>query len=322
MWANRFLRFVLVVVLGSVVLLVATSMVGFRGLLVESSGLRGVEGDENGGRRRLDEASAGPRPVMHTFYERTTADERGEINNSHLLMIDEWKKQWYAAGWEPRILSLEDARRHPDFDEIWTVVQRSGYSAYECMCYVRWLAMASVGGGFMSDYDTYPLYDFTRDGHEMPHGGDFTVYDWSIPSLMSGRASEWLRLTKGIVDNLDQRTQHPETRPAWVTTHAFSDMISLMDRQKQNPDFFIARMDVLRTITPIMDANFAPDQCKEIIPSNLRAVHFSHASSHRARESGYFPGVEERKDWDENKKRVNMAQWWLTQFNTKCNVKQ
>ena len=72
-----------------------------------------------------------------------------------------WREQWSAAGYEPRVLTEADARRHPQYEQL-----RERYAAlptvnsrhYELSCFVRYAAMAAQpDGGWMVDYDVMPL---------------------------------------------------------------------------------------------------------------------------------------------------------------------
>ncbi len=58
-------------------------------------------------------------PAIYTFYERINPEERGtgmdDTSDSELLQA--WKDRWAAAGWEPRVLTLEDAKKHPRYEE-------------------------------------------------------------------------------------------------------------------------------------------------------------------------------------------------------------
>lgn len=70
-------------------------------------------------------------------------------------------------------------------------------NSFNYMCYIRYIAMSAVGGGWMSDYDVLPLR-FYFNG--LPNNGAFTVYETSVPSLVSGNESEWERLMNEIID--------------------------------------------------------------------------------------------------------------------------
>jgi hypothetical protein len=80
--------------------------------------------------------------------------------------------------------------------------------------------MATVGGGWMSDYDVVPLKSIVPkeyfeppkrlskkdmdgiNGFPLPNKGGFTVYanDGRVPSHMSGSAKEWDRMAKSLLD--------------------------------------------------------------------------------------------------------------------------
>lgn len=70
-----------------------------------------------------------------------------------------WSDRWRAAGWEPFVLTEWQARQHPMFVEYQKAVSlfpSINPPLYEYSCWVRWLALAQVGGGFMSDFDLIP----------------------------------------------------------------------------------------------------------------------------------------------------------------------
>jgi hypothetical protein len=71
-------------------------------------------------------------------------------------LYDYWKSGWEKNGWEPVLLTLEDAKKHPrfsDFDNHVRSLPTVNPVEYEVACYHRWLALEVVGGGLMVDYD-------------------------------------------------------------------------------------------------------------------------------------------------------------------------
>lgn len=109
---------------------------------------------------------------------------------SQLEMIVHWKRSWAKQGWDVGVINKETARKHPFFwefhqrvDALPTVNPKD----YELSCYYRWLAMAVVGGGFMSDYDVVN-YGFTPRNPP----GDLVIYEsnWDTgqitPSVVGG----------------------------------------------------------------------------------------------------------------------------------------
>lgn len=76
-----------------------------------------------------------------------------------LMLIQIWRKHWDAVGFEPFVLSEWHARRHPYYDTLMEAVEKlpsQNPKRYEIACFIRWLALAQVGGGWMSDYDVFP----------------------------------------------------------------------------------------------------------------------------------------------------------------------
>jgi len=50
------------------------------------------------------------RPVMFTFYE-----ESPQKSKSRLARLQDWKMAWSDQGWEPHVLTLEDAKRNRNY---------------------------------------------------------------------------------------------------------------------------------------------------------------------------------------------------------------
>lgn len=74
----------------------------------------------------------------------------------HEQLLRAWEDAWRAVGWETRILTEMDARKHPEFDAMHDKLASLGVTDYNQRCFWRWLAMAvesdeDGGGGWMSD---------------------------------------------------------------------------------------------------------------------------------------------------------------------------
>jgi len=126
------------------------------------------------------------------------------------------------AGWKPIVLTLKDAKRHPLFLNFTKAFDEAKYplSKYDQMCFYRWLAMAKVGGGWMSDYDTMPLYSNPAESLTLPNDGKFTSYQRHVPALIVGNTSEWDRMSN-LMYEFYLSNGH----------HYYSDMHALMDIQ-------------------------------------------------------------------------------------------
>lgn len=98
-------------------------------------------------------------PKVYTYFA-PVESEGGKAEQQRILAI--WRAQWLANGWQPVVLTEEDAQRHPDYESLKAhfaslpTINRPGY---EMACWLRWVAMAATGGGLMVDYDTLP-FDF------------------------------------------------------------------------------------------------------------------------------------------------------------------
>jgi hypothetical protein len=67
-----------------------------------------------------------------------------------------WAESWKRHGWKPRVLTDRVVRQHPKFKEFSAAINllpTVNNRAYENACYLRWLALQGVGGGWMTDYD-------------------------------------------------------------------------------------------------------------------------------------------------------------------------
>ncbi|MGH2954252.1 MAG: hypothetical protein ACRDK9_09560 [Solirubrobacterales bacterium] len=131
--------------------------------------------------------------VLHTYHE-PSPELTGYYDSDRL--IETWERAWADAGWRTRILTLAEAREHPrwpgydaDIHRLPTINPRS----YEDTNYHRWMAMAVVGGGFMSDTDVLLL------GHWEPRADPgLTVYsidylegDGACPCFVHGAAADY-----------------------------------------------------------------------------------------------------------------------------------
>lgn len=91
---------------------------------------------------------------LYTYYEPMA----GGNPSRERALLELWADDWKRAGWEPRALGESNRLGHPLTDELLTRV--STYPtvngrAYEDACYLRWLALDTVGGGWFCDYDVF-----------------------------------------------------------------------------------------------------------------------------------------------------------------------
>lgn len=89
--------------------------------------------------------------TVFTFYNRVPQlKPAGEL-------IELWRESWSRNGWNPVVLGLNDAQKHPLYADYVEGIKSKAKSInpgdYDLMCWVRWLALDVMGGGLMTDYD-------------------------------------------------------------------------------------------------------------------------------------------------------------------------
>ena len=153
--------------------------------------------------------------VVYTYFDDIPQWTReGQLENARQLQ--EWQRAWERAGWEPRIISSRDIDREKyDVDSAVQNIPLGSNKEYDRACYLRYFAMASVGGGWMSDYDLIPI---GLKPSAMPNGGRFTVHEYAVPSLVSGSQEEWERMAYVLTET---------GRNMMGKTDLFSDMMAL-----------------------------------------------------------------------------------------------
>merc|ERR1712157_517036 len=218
-------------------------------------------------------ATSTTRPKMHTFFTPVSA-------KPDLDLLEVWKKTWEDAGWEPVVLTLDDARGHPDYRSFIAALEMAEHKLkdYDRMCFLRWLAMANSGGGWMSDYDTFPLFSRAKlDGNNLPNDGQFTCYSRHVPNLVSGSEEEWSRMVQLLYYSYKL---HPDV--------FWSDMLALLEvhdwlsgyvYQKDSISLEKVYIDELRSENGIERPFALSAKCEVLL--NMRAVHFSHADCER-----------------------------------------
>ena len=295
--------------------------------------------------RRLSKEDKGGseknRPTIHTFFHKIDPNKKGTgmSEKSDDALIAAWKEEWRAAGWNPVVLTLEDAKKHPRYDEFAKTLERvplmgkggKGLNIlYNQLCYYRWMAMAAVGGGWMSDYDVFPLgpvsdHDLNTAWNKdfLPNDGTFTVHSVvpgskgsGIPCLMSGNQKQWEDMSFRILDN---GANHPKER-------MWTDMFALMDLRHENKEQQIYRWvdDVLPGQDVLLGKIWSQRDCE--ITKNKRAVHFSHDALVNGiigeHDRNQKKNNNDEANWHKMNDRPNIVQRWHRMWKRICLNKQ
>ena len=212
------------------------------------------------------------RPIIYTFFEPKKRLRSSQQKEAHYALLEAWKDLWTQAGWEPRILTLDDARKHPDYEKFSEAIITKGnlyQGSYDYMCFMRWLAMAAHGqGGWMSDNDVFPTGIDVEQGLTIPHDGKFTGWDRHVPCLLSGSSEEWNKVTSLLMTHAIEKVKHSK----W-----YSDMDCLRDLHIEDPDLYIQRWKKVFSGFPYTKGKNVID-CRGVI-SESYVVHLSHSDT-------------------------------------------
>lgn len=213
------------------------------------------------------------RPIMHTFYHSDAAGEDA--------LLEVWKMEWQSAGFDTKVLDLKDSKKHPYFHEMENKMKGKVRDKYNMLCFYRWLAMGASGGGWMSDYDTFPTNFPLEEGRDLPNDGKFTSYGGHVPALMSGSEEEWTRVAKLVLDAIPRI-------PGKMNTDMYAFEQLHVEESKEGKDYGIL---FLRPWYHLK-ANFNYLSPRKVDCEAMkvgRAVHLSHAASDAAVKNNIFP---------------------------------
>ena len=183
-----------------------------------------------------------------------------------------WKAGWRAAGFDPQIIDEHHARMHPDYEvlkERYVALPTVNPKAYEVACFLRFLAMAMVGGGRMTDYDVLLISASPSDG--LLNGDNFTCADRHVPSYVTGRASEWDRVARLFAElpwEKNPKIFRVNGKPHVSDMHALSFLLEHGEIQYEQlvvpGEFF----------TKLRHPSWSAHNCSSRV--NALAIHFSH----------------------------------------------
>ena len=218
------------------------------------------------------------KPVMHTFFE-PLKNTTGMDKLDHMLMLRIWEEEWQAAGWETKVVTLDDAKNHSLYETMKKEVERifPNDSYYRFRLY-RYLAVAAAGGGWMCDYDIFPTNFPMDEALNPPFKGKFTSYKNFVPVLIHASADEWTRVSQYFIEKMKTMpttSKSKRRRPK-------NDMHMLMDlyegKGSNNLDF--KWFTVGKAINTPIDMYIERDKVDCEIMEIGRVIHVSHRGTH------------------------------------------
>jgi len=141
---------------------------------------------------------------IYTYYQNINFSSQNEL-------IDLWRISWSRQGYEPIVLNLEDAKKHPYFDTLNTEMRRifkeitnNEIDDYGMSCWFRWLAYATQKeeNFYVSDYDAINVNFPITEPNEKLH-----LMDNDCPFLASGTPTQFENLCKAFVKISNERIQ-------------------------------------------------------------------------------------------------------------------
>ncbi len=266
----------------------------------------------NFGTRMASENDQDPVPIMHTFFE---ADEKGYccgmLNSGHEMLLNAWEQAWQNRGWRTKILTLEDAKLHPEFEIYQDKLKKIGLTEYNQKCYWRWFAMAAIqDGGFMADYDSFPLELDGKKGLELeraPDSGTFTSYSNHVPCLIHASREEWDRILHLMLDSL------PEDHG--TTSTDMQSLVKIGHEIGVEEAGMIWKDETYRTFGYRRNqSNELEVDCDEL--KGMKIAHLSHKGTTDAYRSKLFPEIE--RELGPMNGRGEAARIFMNDYNAQC----
>lgn len=142
---------------------------------------------------------------IYTYHQ----DLAGHSHQNEL--IDLWKISWSRQGYNPIVLNLEDAKKHPYFKtfdaemrRIYKEIIGKDITEYGMLCWFRWLAYATQEEDFfyVSDYDAINVnFPVTEPSDKL------NLLDGVCPFFASGTPTQFEILCKAFVEVSNERIE-------------------------------------------------------------------------------------------------------------------
>lgn len=141
---------------------------------------------------------------IYTYYQDINFSAQQEL-------IDLWKESWSRQGYEPIVLNLHDAKKHPYYEtlnsemrRIFKEITNKEIAKYGMSCWFRWLAYATQAEEkfYVSDYDAINVNFPIKEPNEKLH-----LMDYACPFLASGTPKQFENLCKAFVEVSNKRIE-------------------------------------------------------------------------------------------------------------------
>lgn len=170
---------------------------------------------------------------IFTYYEKINFKQQDEL-------VFLWQKSWAAHGFEPIVLTDEDARKSDFYEEFLANISRvhqeiagKPLTPYGLSCWLRWLAYSTQDEDkfYVSDYDLINHHFEPTAPSEVLH-----FMDDCCPCFASGGPSQFLTLCKEFVEVSDQN------KAFFVEAYRQRGFVHFHDQ-----NYFVIRYDIQKT---------------------------------------------------------------------------
>lgn len=254
-----------------------------------------------------------PVGVMHVFFDTISPEQRftAMTDEDDRALLQFWKQAWEMAGWEPRVLTLQDAKRHPLYESFQYDLETFHMDEFGKLSLLRWLAMAASGGGWLVDYDAFPLRDFRLESM-LNNNGELTIYEAVAPILVSGSADAWLDTAKFLLEDAKRTSSSSSSsHPNQGKLTFWTDTLGLLNAWHHPNCTLHVEKQVLDGRKAIQDKPLTSDDCDKKPFRGKRVVHFGYWTMLEAPLSPYLRLP---------RHRLTVAKEWLPKWIATCNT--
>jgi len=244
---------------------------------------------------------------MNVFFEPIEPEQRftSMTDEDDAALLEFWIQSWKEAGWEPRVLTLQDAKRHSLYESFQKDLDDLCMGEFGKLSLLRWLAMAAADGGWLADYDAFPLRDFRGDDFTQLNNGEITIYEAVAPILVSGSADSWLDIAKYLLEHAKRHGRASRGRLSFWT-----DTLGLLSAWRDDNCTLHVKKDVLDGRKAFTGQALTVEDCIKRPFRGKRVVHFGHFAMLEA------PAISPELRLPRH--RLTIAKQWLPEWIDAC----
>jgi tRNA U38,U39,U40 pseudouridine synthase TruA len=229
---------------------------------------------------------------IYTYYENINFTQQDEL-------VELWKKSWTDNGFEPIVLSLEDAQKSVFYEEfieqcnsLVFKVTGNKLSRYGLSCYLRWLAYSTqktTDSFLVSDYDVINIR--FSPVHMLESIKQISFMDRLCPCLAYGNSEQFLNFCKDIINITSTNLEQIKV-----------DYLNNQDRCYHDQNFLVLNKERLGNYNICPARKYVmPYIHNDHIMKECGLIHFSHRSVATAKE-----GFKELSEIHSNELRVKL----------------